>query len=119
MEKKQIKIIISNYLKRLGVATDVHGYYYIMSGILLLIEDMSLIGKLTTKLYPEIAKEFGTTPSKVERAIRHAIERGFERADTEVITKVFGYSYSKDRGKATNSEFLTTVADYIKIVHEV
>ena len=118
MEKKQIKIIISNYLKRLGVSANLKGCYYLRYAIMILINDRRLISAVTKELYPRVAKEFKTTPSRVERNIRNAIERGWERGmmNEQFAKDVFSYGVFH-RGKPTNSEFLAEVADHIIMTH--
>lgn len=114
---KNYKKIITFIIKELGVPANVKGYYYIRYAIDLIMNDISLVGKITKVLYPKIAEEFNTTPSRVERAMRHAIEIGWGRANLEIANKLFGYTVASDKGKPTNSEFISTIADYILMIH--
>lgn len=100
-------------LKELGIPASIKGYSYVRRAILLSIENPEMIDKITRRLYPTIAKEFDTTPSRVERAIRHAIEISFNRGDQDKLHEIFGYSYSSLRGRPTNSEFIAEIVDHI------
>ena len=118
-KEKNLKIIISNYLKELGIPANIKGYYCLRFGIMEVMRDMSLASQITKRLYPIIAEKFNTTPSKAERNIRHAIETGRMRANEDMVTEIFSYSTSALKGKPTNSEFIATVADYILMTHDV
>lgn len=109
------KEAITKIIKKLGIASSLKGYYYIREGIELIAGDLSYVGALTKRLYPDIAKKFETTASKVERAIRHSIESGWLRADEEFAKELFGYSTDALRGNPTNGEFLATIADYVAL----
>ena len=114
MEKYEL--IISTNLKNLGVPVSLTGYQYLKYAICLMVEDMSLVNCGITKiLYPTIAKHFETTPSRVERAIRHAIEVSWCRANPKIQDEFFGYTVDVVKGKPTNSEFIATVADFIRM----
>ncbi len=119
MDDKNLEIIISNYLKELGTLANVNGYHYLKYGIGILIKDMTLISQISKIIYPMIAQKFNTTPSRVERNIRHAIELGWSRFNEDMAMKIFRYSVSADKGKPANSEFMATVADYILMTHDV
>lgn len=106
------RLVISNVIKELGIPANLKGYRYITYGIELLINDINLIDS-TMGIYKTVAEHFGTTPLKAERAIRHAIETGWSRANDDLVMKMFGYSVSSNKGRPTNSEFLATVADYL------
>lgn len=110
---------ISEVLHDLGVPAHVLGYHYLRHAILMTVEDMTVINAMTKVLYPSVAKEFNTTGSRVERAIRHAIELCWERADIDVLHKVFGYTVSVNKDKPTNSEFIALVADNLRLEREV
>lgn len=110
---------ITYILHELGVPSHLKGYYYIREGISLIYDDPSLIGAITKALYPKIANEFGTKPSRVERAIRHAIEVSWNRGNWNLMEELFGYSVDIDKAKPTNSEFVVTVADKLKIDDEI
>ena len=97
----------------------VKGYQYIRDAIILVVEEMNLLGAVTKELYPLIAEKYNTTPSRVERAIRHAIELAWDRGNVEMMNKFFGYTVNMDRGKPTNSEFIAMVADRLRIGEKV
>ena len=95
------------------------GYQYLRDAILLVINEVNLLGAVTKELYPMIAEKYTTTPSRVERAIRHAIELAWDRGNVEMINKFFGYTINLDRGKPTNSEFIAMVADKLRLSYKV
>ena len=113
MEDKELAV--TELMHQLGVPAHIKGYLYIRHGVLLAVEDPSLIGAVTKQLYPTIASAYHTTSSRVERAIRHAIEVSWERGDLDVMSRVFGYTVSNGRGKPTNSEFIAMLADRIRL----
>ena len=104
---------ISSTLKDLGIPANLLGYHYLRYGIELMMNDMSYINGIVKRLYPKIAEKFETTPIRVERAIRHAIETGWEKGNTFKMDAIFGYSV-KESDNPTNAEFICTVADYLK-----
>lgn len=110
-----LQMAITKLLHELGVPSHIKGYNYIREGITLVYNNPSLSSAITKELYPEIANKFDTTPSRVERAIRHAIEVSWNRANWELMEEVFGYSVDIDKAKATNSEFIVTVADKLRL----
>lgn len=112
---EDLELKTSELLHNLGVPSQIKGYQYLREGILMLYQNNSLIGKITRSLYPEIAKRHDTTPSRVERAIRHAIEVSWNRGDYGIMNNLFGHSIDFDRAKPTNSEFLVTISDALKI----
>ena len=93
----------------------IKGYQYIRDAIIMIYNNSSYIGGITKQLYPDIAKKFDTTPSRVERAIRHAIEVSWSRGDYDLMDEIFGHSVDFDRAKPTNSEFLATLADKLNL----
>ena len=97
------------------VPAHIKGYQYLREAILLTIDDMDIINSVTKVLYPEVARKFNTTPSRVERAIRHAIEVAWDRGDIETLQKFFGYTVSNIKGKPTNSEFIAMIADCLSL----
>jgi len=99
----------------IGVPAHIKGYQYLREAIMLVVEDMDAINAVTKVLYPAVAKKFGTTASRVERAIRHAIEVAWDRGDLEVLQKYFGYTVSNTKGKPTNSEFIAMISDRISL----
>lgn len=106
---------ITNLLHTLGMPSHIKGYSYIRDGISLLYKKPSILGAITKELYPEIANKYGTTSSRVERAIRHAIEVSWSRGDIDAMDNIFGNSVDFDRAKPTNSEFIATLADKIRL----
>ena len=106
---------VTDIIHEIGVPAHIKGYQYLREAIILTIKDMDMINAVTKVLYPEVAKRFGTTPSRVERAIRHAIEVAWDRGDIEVLQKYFGYTVSNIKGKPTNSEFIAMIADSLTL----
>lgn len=107
-------IRIKETLKELGVSPNLCGYHYLEEAISSVMDDPALVrGGITRKLYPHLAEKFETTPFRVERAIRHAIEVSACRGNIKLIEKIFSYTTDLNKGKATNSEFIVTVADYL------
>lgn len=98
-----------------GVPAHIKGYQYVREAIMLAVRDIEVINAVTKVLYPEVAKHFGTTPSRVERAIRHAIEVAWNRGDLETLQRYFGYTVNSAKGKPTNSEFIAMIADRIRL----
>lgn len=110
-----LQMSVTKLLHELGVPSHIKGYSYIREGITLVFDDPSLSSAITKELYPAIAKKYDTTTSRVERAIRHAIEVSWNRANWELMEEVFGYSVDIDKAKATNSEFIVTLADKLRL----
>ncbi|NLL52994.1 MAG: sporulation transcription factor Spo0A [Peptococcaceae bacterium] len=106
---------VTKMIQQMGVPAHVKGYQYLRDAIVSVIKDVSLLGAVTKELYPMIAKKYNTTPSRVERAIRHAIELAWDRGNIDFMNKFFGYTINVDRGKPTNSEFIAMVADKLRI----
>lgn len=102
---------VTSIIHEIGVPAHIKGYQYLREAILIAVEDMEVINAVTKVLYPEVARRYGTTPSRVERAIRHAIEVAWDRGDLETLQKFFGYTVSNTKGKPTNSEFIAMIAD--------
>lgn len=114
-ENQDLKVAITNMLHSLGIPSHIKGYTYIRDGIAMMYKDASLIGSITKELYPTIANNYDTTSSRVERAIRHAIEVSWVRGDYSLMEELFGNSVDYDRAKPTNSEFIVTLADRLKL----
>ena len=110
-DKVSIETLVTNIIHEIGVPAHIKGYQYLREAIIIAVNDMDVINAITKVLYPEVAKNFGTTPSRVERAIRHAIEVAWDRGDLETLQKYFGYTVSNAKGKPTNSEFIAMIAD--------
>lgn len=110
-DEKNIGIMVTSCLKELGCPAHIKGYMYLRYAIISAMKDRTLLEQMTKRFYPAIAKEYGTTPTRVERAIRHAIEVTWDRGDPTIFDKYFGYTVNKDKGKPTNSEFLAMIVD--------
>ena len=110
-----LEALVTNVIHELGVPAHIKGYQYLREAIIMVINDIDIINQITKQLYPEIAKKFKTTPSRVERAIRHAIEVSWMRGEQAAIEKIFGYTISASKGKPTNSEFIAMIADKLRL----
>ena len=99
----------------IGIPAHIKGYQYLREAILIAVNDMDVINAVTKVLYPEVARRYNTTPSRVERAVRHAIETAWDRGDLETLQRYFGYTVSNTKGKPTNSEFIAMIADRIRL----
>jgi two-component system response regulator (stage 0 sporulation protein A) len=110
-----LEIMITNIIHEIGVPAHIKGYHYLREGIALSVQNIALINAVTKELYPAIAKKFNSTSSRVERAIRHAIEVAWDRGDVDVLNSYFGYTIQNSRGKPTNSEFIAMIADRIRM----
>lgn len=110
-----LDIVVTEMIHRLGVPAHIKGYHYLRTAIILSIKDPQMLESVTKIMYPTVAKEFSTTPSRVERAIRHAIEIAWDRGDVETLNSFFGYTVNTGKGKPTNSEFIALVTDRIKL----
>ena len=114
-DKVSIETLVTNIIHEIGVPAHIKGYQYLREAIIIAVNDMDVINAITKVLYPEVAKTFGTTPSRVERAIRHAIEVAWDRGDLDTLQKFFGYTVSNTNGKPTNSEFIALIADKLQL----
>lgn len=110
-----LQISITKILHELGIPSHIKGYQYIRDGVSMIFENPDMIGGITKELYPELAQKFDTTVSRVERAIRHAIEVSWNRGNWDLMEEIFGNSVDIDRAKPTNSEFIVTVADKLRL----
>jgi two-component system response regulator (stage 0 sporulation protein A) len=110
---------ITNIIHEIGVPAHIKGYMYLREAITMVVNNMELLSAVTKELYPSIAKKYNTTASRVERAIRHAIEVAWSRGQVETINKIFGYTIHNDKGKPTNSEFIAMVADKLRLKNKV
>lgn len=106
---------ITNIIHEIGVPAHIKGYLYLREAIQMVVKDIELLSAVTKELYPSIAKKFNTTASRVERAIRHAIEVAWSRGQVETINRIFGHTVHNDKGKPTNSEFIAMVADKLRL----
>ena len=109
--RQSLETLVTAIIHEIGVPAHIKGYQYLREAILIAVEDMDVINAVTKVLYPEVAKRFGTTASRVERAIRHAIEVAWDRGDLETLQRYFGYTVNSAKGKPTNSEFIAMIAD--------
>ena len=110
---------ITSIIHEIGVPAHIKGYMYLREAITMVVNDMELLSAVTKELYPSIAKKYNTTASRVERAIRHAIEVAWGRGQVEVINKLFGYTIQGEKGKPTNSEFIAIIADRLRLKNKV
>lgn len=106
---------VTNMIHEIGVPAHIKGYQYLREAIIMSVNDTSVLSSITKILYPGIAKKFATTPSRVERAIRHAIEVAWNRGKMETLENLFGYTINTGKGKPTNSEFVALIADKIRL----
>ena len=114
-----IETQVTKIIHQIGVPAHIKGYQYLRTAILMTISDGEIINSVTKILYPSVAKKYGTTTSRVERAIRHAIEVAWDRGDVDVLTSYFGYTIQNNRGKPTNSEFIAMIADNLRLKYKL
>ncbi len=114
-DKTSIETMVTNIIHEIGVPAHIKGYQYLREAIIIAVNDMDVINAITKVLYPQVAKTFQTTPSRVERAIRHAIEVAWDRGDLDTLQRFFGYTVSNTKGKPTNSEFIALIADKLQL----
>ena len=107
--------LVTSIIHEVGVPAHIKGYQYVREAIMITVENMDVINSVTKVLYPEVAKRYHTTPSRVGRAIRHAIEVAWDRGDLETLQRFFGYTVSNAKGKPTNSEFIAMISDRIRL----
>jgi two-component system response regulator (stage 0 sporulation protein A) len=112
---KDLEVVVSQIMHQIGVPAHIRGYQYLREAIILSVNNTEMISSVTKILYPTVAKTFKTTPSRVERAIRHAIEVAWDRGDVDVLSSYFGYTIQNERGKPTNSEFIAMISDNLKL----
>ena len=113
--KPSIESLVTGIIHEIGVPAHIKGYQYLREAIIIAVNDMDVINAITKVLYPQVAKTFQTTPSRVERAIRHAIEVAWDRGDLDTLQRFFGYTVSNTKGKPTNSEFIALIADKLSL----
>lgn len=112
---ENLEALVTNVIHEVGVPAHIKGYQYLREAIMLVVNDIDVINQITKQLYPEIAMKYSTTPSRVERAIRHAIEVAWGRGQVETVENIFGYTVSASKGKPTNSEFIAMIADKLRL----
>ena len=111
----ELELMITEIIHQIGVPAHIKGYHYLREAIILSVKNSEIINSVTKLLYPTVAKKHGTTSSRVERAIRHAIEVAWDRGDIDVLNSYFGYTIQNDRGKPTNSEFIAMISDKLRL----
>lgn len=111
----QLEMMITEIIHQIGVPAHIKGYHYLREAIMLSVKNSEIINSVTKLLYPTVAKKHNTTSSRVERAIRHAIEVAWDRGDIDVLNSYFGYTIQNDRGKPTNSEFIAMISDKLRL----
>lgn len=107
--ENNLEALVTNIIHEVGVPAHIKGYQYLRDGIIMVVEDMDVLNQITKQLYPDLAKKHKTTPSRVERAIRHAIEVAWNRGEINTIENIFGYTVDSNKGKPTNSEFIAMI----------
>ncbi len=112
---KHLDVEVTNVIHEIGIPAHIKGYLYLREAILMVVNRVDLLSGVTKELYPAVAVKYKTTPSRVERAIRHAIEVAWARGNVDVINGIFGHTVNRDRGKPTNSEFIAMVADKLRM----
>jgi len=116
--ERNLETKVTKIIQEIGVPAHIKGYLYLREAITMVINDMDYLGAVTKELYPSVAEKFNTTSSRVERAIRHAIEVAWNRGKIDTIDKIFGYTINNNKGKPTNSEFIALIADKIRLESE-
>ncbi len=111
----ELELMVTEIIHQIGVPAHIKGYHYLREAIILSVKNADIINSVTKLLYPTVAKNHGTTSSRVERAIRHAIEVAWDRGDIDVLNSYFGYTIQNDRGKPTNSEFIAMISDKLRL----
>ena len=114
-KETDLETIVTEFMHELGLPAHIKGYQYIRTAIMMVVNNMDLLNYITKQLYPDIAKKYGSTSSRVERAIRHSIEVAWTRGRPETMNNIFGYTIDTGKGKPTNSEFIAMVADRIRL----
>ena len=118
-EPSDLESQVTEIIHRIGVPAHIKGYQYLRTAIMMTVEDNDLINAVTKVLYPAVAKKYQTTSSRVERAIRHAIEVAWDRGDIDTLNAFFGYTIQNERGKPTNSEFIAMIADNMRLKNKI
>ena len=118
-EGQDIETQVTKIIHQIGVPAHIKGYQYLRTAILMTVSDSNIINSVTKVLYPSVAKQYSTTTSRVERAIRHAIEVAWDRGDVDTLNSYFGYTIQNSRGKPTNSEFIAMIADNLRLRYKI
>lgn len=119
MSPRELEKTISDFMLELGIPAHLRGYQFLRSAVGMCVEDMELVGSVTKLLYPDLAKMYQTTDTKIERAIRNAIEVSWERGNSDLFEELFGYSNTLEYTRPTNSEYIAVVADYIRLKNKL
>ena len=114
-DETELECAVTEIIHQVGIPAHIKGYHYIRTAIMLSVNNDEMINCITKLLYPTVAKKYQTTSSRVERAIRHAIEIAWDRGDIEVLTRIFSYTVHTAKGKPTNSEFIALIADHLRL----
>ena len=114
-KEENLESLVTNMIHEIGIPAHIKGYHYLRDAIMMAVEDMDVLNAITKILYPTVAKRYQTTSSRVERAIRHAIEVAWSRGKLDILDELFGYTVNNGKGKPTNSEFIALVADTIRL----
>ena len=114
-DENNLEALVTNLIHEIGVPAHIKGYQFLREAIMKVVNNIDILNQITKQLYPEIAEKYGTTPSRVERAIRHAIEVAWGRGQTDTVESIFGYTVSAAKGKPTNSEFIAMLADKLRL----
>lgn len=115
LAEPDLELMVTEIIHQIGVPAHIKGYHYVRESIILAVQSPEIINSVTKLLYPTVAKHFDTTPSRVERAIRHAIEVAWDRGDVDTLNSYFGYTIHNGRGKPTNSEFVAMISDKLRL----
>jgi len=115
IKAQSVDVEVTNIIREIGIPAHIKGYQYLRDAIIMIISEIELLGAVTKILYPRIAEKYNTTPSRVERAIRHAIEVAWSRGNIDMINRLFGYTIKQEKGKPTNSEFMAMIADKLRL----
>ena len=118
-QNNDIETQVTQIIHQVGIPAHIKGYQYLRTAIIMTIEDNEIINSVTKILYPSVAKKYSTTTSRVERAIRHAIEVAWDRGDIDTLNSYFGYTIQNNRGKPTNSEFIAMIADNLRLKYKL
>ena len=118
-DSTRLDMIVTDIIHQIGIPAHIKGYHYLREAIILSLNDDEMLESITKLLYPTVAKNFNTTASRVERAIRHAIETAWDRGDIDVLNGMFGYTISVGKGKPTNSEFIALITDNLRLRYKI
>lgn len=119
IDRRELEKTISDFMLELGIPAHLRGYQFLRSAVQMCVEDMELVGSVTKLLYPDLAKLYQTTDTKIERAIRNAIEVSWDRGNSELFEELFGYSNDQNYTRPTNGEYIAVVADYIRLKNDL